>query len=415
MNEINQMTVIGGGIIGLSAALRLQSKGVQVLILEKNTIGSGASLGNAGHLAMEQVYPVADPSILKTLPKMLLDPLGPLRVDWRYLWHLMPWMLKLVGNMRPMPFQRIHETLTSMNAEAYPAWEAFIKKWQLSDLVHIKGSLLVAETEKSLAKLKKHGQQLCAIGVENEWVSAKNLQEREPAISASQLGGLFYPKTGHVVDIKELINQLKNKFLLLGGKIEEEMNVKDLYKETNNQVRIVSDEKYFLSNNVLIACGAYSKKITEMISRIKIPLDTERGYHLMLPTEKSRLSIPISSADRRFIMTPMNSGLRLAGTVEFAGLERPPNMQRALNLLSLANPMFKQALDTEGNTPWMGFRPTLPDSLPIIDRKDNVYFAFGHQHLGLTHAPYTAKIIESLFFNKPPSLNYKNLSIDRFL
>ena len=152
------------------------------------------------------------------------------------------------------------------------------------------------------------------------------------------------------------------------------------------------------ARQVLIACGAHSAALTRSLTGRKVPLDTERGYHLMLPNETGRLPFAVTSLERRFIMTPLTGGLRLAGTVEFAGLERAANMARAWQLLRLTEGLFQEALNTEGASPWMGFRPSLPDSLPVIDRVEGgrVLLAFGHQHLGLTQAAVTAELIAEL-------------------
>lgn len=168
---------------------------------------------------------------------------------------------------------------------------------------------------------------------------------------------------------------------------------------------------------MLIACGAHSAPLTQALTGKRVPLDTERGYHLMLPHEHARLPFAVTSLERRFIMTPMAAGLRLAGTVEFAGLERPPNMARAWQLHRLSQGLFNQALSVEGATPWMGFRPSLPDSLPVIDRLENgrVLLAFGHQHLGLTQAALTAEWVAALLqpsVTDRPAL--KPYRLDRF-
>jgi len=146
---------------------------------------------------------------------------------------------------------------------------------------------------------------------------------------------------------------------------------------------------------VLIACGAHSATLTAALTGKKVPLDTERGYHLMLPHEHDRLPFPVTSLERKFIMTPMSEGLRLAGTVEFAGLDAPPTMARAWQLHRLSKGLFRNELNIEAATPWMGFRPSLPDSLPVIDRvcDGKVLLAFGHQHLGLTQAAVTAEMV----------------------
>lgn len=413
--KTSPVIVIGGGVIGLSIALTLQESGVNVLLIDQGSIGSGASYGNAGHIATEQVFPIANPSILKSLPSMLFDPLGPLRLDWRYLLPLMPWMLRLLSNMRAKPLQHIHEALTLINAAALPAWQVFMDQWQLNDLVKINGSVLVTEKQATVVKLQQQGERLNRIGVTNSWLSGAQLRELEPQLAANQLGALFYPKTGHVVDLAALLTKLQTQFLALGGQVLEHVAVLKVEQRGFDEVCIESTQGFLLAHNVVIACGAYAKDLVRTISGISVPLEAERGYHLMLPEEIARLSIPVSSADRRFIMTPMTHGLRLAGTVEYAGLHLPPNMQRARNFVPLANPMLCSPLNTENNTEWMGCRPTIADSLPVIDKKNNCYFAFGHQHLGLTQAAITAEIIKSMYFGHPPPIDCAAFALNRFL
>ncbi len=415
MKSQYSVIIVGGGIIGLSIALTAQANGTDVLLVDKNEIGSGASFGNAGHIATEQVFPIADPSVLKSIPKMLLDPLGPLRLDWRYLLPLTPWMLKLVGNMRHKPFTHIHQTLMTLNSAAFDSWQAFIQKWQLSDLIKMQGSLLVAEKKETLKKLHQHGEYLQEINVHNSVINQTELLEREPALATNQLGGLFFPNTGHVVDLAKLHSKLAQSFVELGGNILTDCEVIAISSTSNKEAIVTSTQGKFTGKKVVIAGGAFSKSLVKMVSRINVPLETERGYHLMLPQEQGRLSIPVSSMDRRFIMTPMAGGLRLAGTVEYAGLKRPANMQRARHFLPLAAPMLKAPLNDEQSTPWMGFRPSTSDSLPVIDNKGPYIFAFGHQHLGLTQAAITADLVNSFIHEQPTVIDCTPFSIERFL
>lgn len=415
MDKKHSIIVIGGGIIGLSIALTLQSEGTDVLLIEKQHIGAGASLGNAGHIATEQVFPVASPAILKSIPAMLFDPLGALRLDWRYLLPLTPWLFRLLGNMRHKPFQHIHQALMALNGESLGAWQRFSEKWQLTDLLKIQGSLLVAEKPASYNKLAEHGEYLNSIGVKNQLLMQPQLAAHEPMLAANQLGGVYYPETGHIVDLVELHQRLVNHFCRLGGEVLTECDVLAIKAPSNEQVLISTTKGQFTGQRVVIAGGAFSKSLVNMVSRIRVPLETERGYHLMLPYEVGRLSIPVSSIDRRFIMTPMNGGLRLAGTVEYAGLKRPANMQRARYFLSLANPMLSSPLNSQNCSEWMGFRPTTADSLPVIDKKGPYVFAFGHQHLGLTQAAITAEIVQSLITEQPTTLDCSPYSIARFI
>lgn len=414
MNTSNvDLHIIGGGIIGLAAAVTLQARGVKVALLEAEKIGQGASLGNAGHLATEQVFPIADASMLRHIPAMLFNPAGPLRLDWRYLPRLMPWAFQLLMNMRPEPFERIHQAILSLNQNSIQAWQGFSNQWQLNDWVHVEGSLLTVEKPTSLNNLMTHGARLNDMGVTNELLSKEALLEREPALQDNQLGALFFPDTGHITNLKAVINQLSATFRQLGGHIFEHCRVLAATPSVDG-IHLTTSQGDIAACKVMLAAGAHSKVLAKQLTGVSVPLDTERGYHLMLPNESMRLQIPISSMDRRFIMTPMQDGLRLAGTVEYAGLEAPANMQRAQMLLQQAQPMLKAPLNTDDSVPWMGFRPSTADSLPVIDKIERVFLNFGHQHLGLTQAVVSAQMIAELYFDEPHAIDPKPYRLNRF-
>ena len=414
MNSQNfDLHIIGGGIIGLATAVTLQARGIKVALLDANEVGQGASLGNAGHLATEQVFPIADASILRHIPAMLFNPAGPLRLDWRYLPRLMPWAMQLLLNMRPEPFQRIHQALLSLNQGSIQGWQNFANKWQLNDWVHIEGSLLTVEKPASLDNLISHGIRLNNLGVTNELLGKEILLVREPALQDNQLGALFFPNTGHITNLKAVINQLSATFRKLGGHIVENCRVVDATTSVEG-IHLTTSQGDICAFKIMLAAGAHSKALAKQLTGVNVPLDTERGYHLMLPHESQRLRIPVSSMDRRFIMTPMQDGLRLAGTVEYAGLQAPANMKRAQMLLQQAQPMLKQPLDSSDSSTWMGFRPSTADSLPVIDKIGKVFLNFGHQHLGLTQAVVSAQMIAELYFDEPHSIDPTPYRLHRF-
>ncbi|MDN3442282.1 FAD-dependent oxidoreductase [Psychrobacter sp. APC 3279] len=411
--QVFDIHIIGGGIIGLCAAVTLQSRGVKVAILEADKIARGATYGNAGHIATEQVFPIADASILRHVPAMLLNPEGPLRIDWRYLPRLAPWAFKLLLNMRTEPFARSHQALLALNAQSLQAWQNFAKEWQLHSWIQIQGSLLCVEQPNSLKALTAHGQRLNSLGVSNSLLSQSALTDLEPALRDNQLGALFFPETGHITNIGAVTHKLSTIFRSLGGKIYENCPVLSA-DVTTDGIRLTTAQQQIHASKVMLAAGAHSKTLAKQLTGVSVPMDTERGYHLMLPNESQRLNIPVSSMDRRFIMTPMEKGLRLAGTVEYAGLEAPANMNRAQMLLKQAQAMLNTPLDTDSNTQWMGFRPSTADSLPIIDRLDSVFLSFGHQHLGLTQAVVSAQMIAALYFDVTAIVDPTAYRIDRF-
>ncbi|CAM3560108.1 amino acid dehydrogenase [Psychrobacter glaciei] len=405
--------IIGGGIIGLAAAVTLQARGVKVALLDANKVGQGASLGNAGHIATEQVFPIADASMLRHVPAMLLNPTGPLRIDWRYLPRLMPWAMQLLMNMRPEPFERIHQALLSLNQNSLQAWQGFADQWQLGDWVQVKGSLLTVEKPSSLELLTAHGKRLNDIDVSNELLSKEDLLEREPALQDNQLAALFFPNTGHITNLKAVINQLHDIFRQLGGHVIEHCSVLAATNDADG-IHLTTSQGDMTASKVMLSAGAHSKALAKQLTGVNIPLDTERGYHLMLPHEGARLQIPVSSLDRRFVMTPMQDGLRLAGTVEYAGLDAPANMQRAHMLLQQAQPMLKAPLDASDSVSWMGFRPSTADSLPVIDKIERVFLSFGHQHLGLTQAVVSAQMIAEYYFDEDHTIDPKPYQLARF-
>ena len=407
------IVVVGAGIIGVACALQLARQGRQVRVIDAQAPGMGASYGNAGHLATEQVFPIADVSILKRLPAMLLDPMGPLRLDWTYLPRALPWFIRLLLNLRPASYQRTVAGLRALNESSLGAWQRLLHSIGQAQLLREDGSLLVFERAESRVALDALQQRMKQQGVAVEFWSGDAVRTAAPQLSDAIQGGLFFPSTGHFLDPYTVVGALVNAAKAEGVQFHQQ-RVLDGRLE-NRGVSLMTDQGAWIARQVLIACGAHSARLTAALTGKQVPLDTERGYHLMLPHEHQRLPFAVTSLERKFIMTPMTGGLRLAGTVEFAGLDRPANMQRAWQLHRLSKGLFRHELNDSDATPWMGFRPSLPDSLPIIDRvcEGKVLLAFGHQHLGLTQAAVTAERVGQLAAGEPVA-ELRPYGLDRF-
>ncbi|MBK5001272.1 FAD-binding oxidoreductase [Pseudomonas sp. S31] len=412
-SQDTDIAVIGAGIVGVACALQLARQGRKVLLVDRHEPGHGASYGNAGHLATEQVFPIADLSILKRLPRMLLDPMGPLRLDWKYLPKAMPWFVRLLLNLRPAPFQRSVAGIRALNEGSLGAWQRLLGSIGRSELFKADGSLLVFEKPESRQVLEALRARMQQQDVAVDLWSADKVREAAAQLSPTLLGGLFFPATGHFIDPYRVVCALFEAAQASGVRF---LRAEVAGGQVNAAgVSLASSQGKLEARQVLLSGGAHSARLTAALTGKRVPLDTERGYHLMLPNEHQRLPFAVTSLERKFIMTPMAGGLRLAGTVEFAGLEAPPSMQRAWQLHRLSNGLFREALSVEGATPWMGFRPSLPDSLPVIDRvcDGRVLLAFGHQHLGLTQAAVTAEWVGQLAegATRPGMRTYR---LDRF-
>lgn len=391
-----RITVIGAGVIGLTCALELRRQGFSVQVLDRQAPGMGASYGNAGHMATEQVFPIADASILTQLPAMLRDPMGPLRLDWRYLPRALPWFTRLLLNLRSAPYASSVAGIRALNEASLDAWRKLLDSIDGRHLMKEDGSLLVYEQDLSKPRIDQLAGAMSAQGVALESWSGDAIRELAPSLSAKLRGGLFFPATAHVVDPAAISRALVDAARQEGVTFATaEVRTARVHGQG---VSLQTDSGALDCERVLLACGAHSAPLAADLSGRRVPLDTERGYHLMLPAERHRLPVAVTSLERRFIMTPMSDGLRLAGTVEFAGLKRPPNMARAWQLHRLSQGLFEHDLDSTDAKPWMGFRPSLPDSLPIIDsvRDGRVLLAFGHHHLGLTQAAVTAQLVARL-------------------
>jgi glycine/D-amino acid oxidase-like deaminating enzyme len=412
--SIADVAVIGAGIIGTSIAERLQHEGKQVVLVDRNDPGEGCSKGNAGHFATDIILPLANLSNLLAVPKMLLDPLGPLTIKWSYFPKLVPWLMRYGWAAMPHKTKQSTEAIKLLNRPAIDRFKVLLQRTGLTALMTQKGALTVYSSQAAAKKNAKHADFVRQHGVKVEQLTGDQVRELEPALDESIIGGLYYPETAHSVDPHLLVTSLADCFVQKGGQVLKQ-DVVSIDLTDPDCVRLKTSGADILAKEIVIACGAWSKTLAKCVGH-SVPLETERGYHLMLPKPKVQLTRPVVSFERSFVMTPMAGGLRLAGTVELAGLEAPENDKRADILFNHAKEVLPNVAKEEATT-WMGHRPSLPDSLPVIGRSpkhDRVLFAFGHQHLGLTQAAVTADLISEAVFRQPHQVDISAFRVDRF-
>lgn len=411
---IADVAVIGAGIIGTSIAERLQHEGKQVLLIDRQGPGEGCSKGNAGHFASDIILPLANFSTLLGVPKMLLDPLGPLSIKWGYLPQLVPWLMRYTWSAMPHKTSQSVEALKLLNRPSIERFQHLLKRTGLEHLMTRRGALTVYCSAAAAKKNRQHAEFVRQHGVKVEQLTGDQVRALEPGLSDVITGGLFYPETAHSINPYQLVKSLADHFAHQGGQfLQQEVMSIDL--TDTSQVRLKTKGEDVLAKEVVIACGAWSKKLAKGVGH-SVPLETERGYHLMLPKPGAKLTRPVSSFERSFVMTPMEEGLRLAGTVELAGLEAKENDARAQVLYGHAKEILPGVDNVEAKS-WMGHRPSLPDSLPVIGRSPKHYqvlFAFGHQHLGLTQAAVTADLISEAVLGQPHQVDITPFRVDRF-
>lgn len=420
----NNIAVIGAGIVGVNCALSLQSQGFQVTLIDKEGIAAGCSQGNAGHFATEQVFPLAEKSLLWQLPKLLLDPLGPMALSPRYFPKALPWFLRFIANMPTKIRNKNSDAIKSLNRSAIDYYLPLLKEAQAEHLLIKKGSLLVYE-KTPLTEVKLQFQHYSDAGIQVKLLNSEQLLKLEPNLSENINYALYFTDVAHTPSPADICHALAQLSFKKGAEFKQLTLEKISVIEGN--VVISSGTQSLTFDQVVIATGAWSKKLLAPLG-YKLPLEIERGYSLDLPkksedkSEPVSLNRPVASAERRFIMTPMKHGLRLSGTVEFAGLHQKGNYKRADMLYKHARKVVTDIVDFDENTAdekqrWLGFRPSLPDSLPVIckaTKHDNIFFALGHQHLGLTQGAITGKLISQIVQGHKTDINIRPFCISRF-
>ena len=412
MEKNLKIGIIGAGILGICNALFLQKKGYQVTLFDKDEPGNlSASYGNAGHFSPYASIPLNRPDILTDIPGMLLSSSGPLALRWNYVPKMIPWFLKFLKNCSTKNMMHTAKYMHQILDIALPAYDELFEKIDLSGLVENKGIMYIWN-DQNLKSRELEINTRNEIGAEQQLLNQKEIHDLEPNIKKIYHAGVFYKKARHARNPKKILLKLFDLFLKKDGKFLK-LNIQDLTFDNEKPI-LKSETQQFIFDRVVIACGAFSKKLTDKLNE-KIPLDTERGYHIHFKGCDHLISRPVVFTNRGFGMTPMEQGLRVVGTVEFGGLKNPLSESRIKNLVNNAKYMLDGLPEHEDE--WLGFRPTLPDYLPVIGPSKNyknVFYSFGHHHLGWTLAAISGKIISKMIANENTNLNLEPYSSKRF-
>ena len=406
--------VIGAGVIGLACAFRLAREGHRVQLIDRDQPGMGASFGNAGHIATEQIFPLASPHTLRSALRLLLEKDGALTIRPKYLLHILPWLARFVWASRPAAFARGVHALASLQTSAATDLADLLNDAGASNLLHMNGHLLLIERAASLATARSEIADLAKHGVAAEWRTPEQISTLAPDITAPIQGAYHFGGTGHVDDPFAVCQTLLNAFTNAGGSVSRGA-VAHIKSCDGRFVAHTNGGQQISAMRVLLCAGAWSAALAKQLG-YHIPLDTERGYHITLPNTAPRFAIPIASYERKVIMTPMACGLRMTGTVEFGGLKLPPDPQRYEILKRHMRALVPDA-PTNTASEWMGFRPSLPDHLPVIGRVPDgreIYFAFGHQHLGLTLSGVTARLVAEVVAGRTTDIDLAAFGVERF-
>ena len=410
MNKL-RIGIVGAGIQGVCNALFLQKKGFDVTLFDRDEPGNAASYGNAGHFSPYASVPLNRPDVVTDVPAMLMSSRGPLALKWNYVPKMIPWFYRFLNNCSQNKMMHTAKYMHQILNLSLPAFDELFDDVDISGLIENNGILYVWN-EQNLKSRDLEIKIRNDLGVKQQVLSKKEIHDLEPNLKPFYHGGVFYDYARHARNPKKILIKLFENFTLKGGKFLK-VNINDLDFDEKKPV-IKSESKRYIFDKLVIACGAFSKRLTDKLHE-KIPLDTERGYHVHFNGFDHLISRPVVYSNRGFGMTPMEQGLRVVGTVEFGGLDNPLSKNRIKNLILNAQEMLDGL--PEHKDEWLGFRPTLPDFLPIIGPSknyENVFYCFGHHHLGWTLGAISGKIISKMIANENTNLNLEPYSSLRF-
>ncbi len=403
--------IIGAGIQGVCSGLFLQKKGYDVVLFDKNDPGSGASYGNAGHFSPYASVPLNRTDILTDIPAMLLSSTGPLALKWNYIPKMLPWFFKFLRNCSKKKMMHTAKYMHQILDLALPAYDELFDEVDVKDFM-VSNGIMYIWNNQNISSRELEINIRNELGVKQNLLNKSEIHDLEPNIKPIYEGGVYYPYAKHTNNPKKVLEKLFELFLEKGGKFLKH-NVQDINFDREKPV-VRTNSQRFIFEKIVISCGAFSKKFCDDLYE-NIPLDTERGYHIHFKNCQKLISRPVVFSNRGFGMTPMQQGLRVVGTVEFGGLKNELSKSRIKNLINNAHFMLDGLPKHEDE--WLGFRPTLPDFLPVIGPSKNyknVFYSFGHHHLGWTLGAISGKIISKMISGDNTNLELSPYSSLRF-
>lgn len=408
------IVIVGAGIVGLASAMKLVEAGRSVLLLDRKGMAEETSRGNAGAFAFSDIMPLATKDVMRKLPKWLSDPLGPLTIRPEYLAQISPWMLRFWRAGWPDRVAAGIKAQAALMRLARAEMDALVTGAGLSGFVRSDGVMEYYESEGELRAAQHEIDAKTREGIEVRIVSGAEMHDLQPGLDPRFIAAAFIPKWQTVSDPYDFALAI-GKAATDRGATFRKAEVKALRPLGDGVSVELADGASVTASKVVVASGAWSRALTAPLGDL-IPLDTERGYNTTLPPGAFDLRRQLVFPGHGFVVTPLSTGIRIGGAVEFGGLNLPPNFKRSEAMLKKAA-MFLPGLKTEGGRQWMGFRPSLPDSLPAIGRSrpsPHILYAFGHGHLGLTQSAATGKLIAELVTGASPSLDLTPFSPQRF-
>ncbi|MES0198785.1 FAD-binding oxidoreductase [Mesorhizobium sp. M0011] len=408
------IAIIGGGIIGICAAASLAEAGRRATVFDRTGICEETSSGNAAAFAFSDVLPLAHKGMIRQLPKWLADPLGPLSIPPAHLPRLLPWLIRFWRAGAPGKYEASLAAQAGMMKLAEAEWMGLLDRSGTRSMLREDGSLELYESEAEFQAGLPGWAARERFGIGFRHVEGEELAALQPGLSPRFIKGTFVPGWKTVADPK-LLGKAVWAYAQAKGARFELARISQVAADQDGATLTLADGTTRQARQLVVAAGAWSHLLARQLGD-RIPLETERGYNTTLPTSAFDVKRMLIFSGHGFVVTPLETGMRVGGAVELGGIERPPNYARSKALLRKAQ-KFLPGLDPSGGREWMGFRPSLPDSVPVIGGapgKRSVVYAFGHGHLGLTQAAATGRLIRDLVLGQTPPIDLAPFSPQRF-
>lgn len=412
--EGEDIAIIGGGIIGICAAAFLAEAGRNVTVFDRTGICEETSSGNAAAFAFSDVLPMAHKGMIKNLPKWLADPLGPLSIPPAYLPKLLPWLIRFWRAGAPAKYEASLAAQAGLMKLAEAEWMGLLDRSGTRRMLREDGSLEFYESEAEFRASLPGWAARERFGIGFRHVEGESLADLQPGLSPRFIKGTFVPGWKTIADPK-LLGKAIWAYAEAKGARFEMARIDRIATDQNGATLTLADGTSRQARQLVVAAGAWSHLLARQLGD-RIPLETERGYNTTLPRNAFDVRRQLIFSGHGFVITPLETGLRVGGAVELGGIERPPNFNRSKALLRKAQ-QFLPGLNPSGGSEWMGFRPSLPDSVPVIGKAPgsrSVVYAFGHGHLGLTQAAATGRLIRELVLGQTPQVDLAPFSPQRF-
>jgi D-amino-acid dehydrogenase len=409
------IVVVGAGIIGTIIAFELQRRGESVVLVDKDTPGKGASYGNLASIAVTEFMPASRPGVWAQMPRWVLDPEGPVRIRPGYIPKLIPWFARFLSASRPSRLRELETAGAALCSRVYEDLDTLLKQTGLAHILSKEGCLSLYTDDAEFRADREHIEILERFGFRHQVVDGSSIRDLEPALTHAIGKAVLFPDNRSIADPYKFVVALSDRFKALGGRIEQ--GEVGAFEQSDDGISAIQlkDGRRLAASQVVLAAGAFTSRLSALIDE-PIPLETERGYHTQIMASGISMKHSIIWPARAFMVTPTAGGIRVGGTVEMAGLDAAPDYRRAKVLVKRAKEALPE-LKVEQISEWMGHRPAMPDTVPVMGRsakRRNVFYATGHGHLGLTYGATTGRLMADLITGITPPVDMKPYRVNRF-